>query len=173
MYDFLLGSANENIKNEKGFLLAIKRMLPKWMNSVPDSEYLAISDIIKSYLKSKVTLVETGVGASTIVLFYWAARRGGKLFSWDTNGEKASQIRGVLTETIGKNFGIDVCKSWHFVNSESLSEYTGLGILKELGEKVDLFFHDSEHTLDTILAEISLIKTVLKNKSIICLDDAN
>lgn len=49
MYDFILGDKATILKNaeeEKKFLLSVKRMLPRWCNSIPDSEFLAIYDIL-------------------------------------------------------------------------------------------------------------------------------
>ncbi|MCM1038205.1 MAG: hypothetical protein NC434_02700 [Ruminococcus sp.] len=49
MYDFILGDKETIIKNteeEKKFLLSVKRMLPRWCNSIPDSEFLAIYDVL-------------------------------------------------------------------------------------------------------------------------------
>ncbi len=42
MYDFWFGSRDEICANEERYLLFVKRMLPRWSNSIPDSEYLAI-----------------------------------------------------------------------------------------------------------------------------------
>ena len=30
-------------KNEEKFLLSVKRMMPRWVNSLPDSEFLALT----------------------------------------------------------------------------------------------------------------------------------
>tara|TARA_B100001971_G_scaffold154732_1_gene144151 strand:- start:172 stop:375 length:204 start_codon:yes stop_codon:yes gene_type:complete len=46
MYDFYFGTKEEVDSDPKKFLLTIKRMLPRWCNSIPDSEYLALYDVI-------------------------------------------------------------------------------------------------------------------------------
>ena len=46
MYDFYFGSKEDIAKDETKFLIAIKRMMPRWVNSLPDSEYLALAKIM-------------------------------------------------------------------------------------------------------------------------------
>lgn len=174
MYDFYLGDNNSIENNEESFLLSIKRMLPKWMNSIPDSEFLALHRVINTLKERKnVSFAETGVGASTIVLLYEAIKRDGILYSWDTNSEKASQIRSICVETISKYLKADINKHWIFVNYNSTSEHSGLNALRELDVTLDLFFHDSEHTLDVVLKEIKTVSKLMESESIICMDDAN
>ena len=173
MYDFYFGERSEIQLDEEKFLISIKRMLPKWMNSIPDSEFLALHRLLNQEAKSRLMIVETGVGASTILFAYHAMKSSGKLFSWDTNAEKASQIRTVCVETISNYLSKDINAHWCFVNSMSTSEFSGLIVLGELGVNVDFFFHDSEHTLDTIVSEIREIAPRMNDGSIICLDDAN
>lgn len=173
MYDFYFGENSHIEQNEETFLISIKRMLPKWMNSIPDSEFLALHRLIKKYCQEGTVLVETGVGASTILFAYHAMKKSGKIFSWDTNAEKASQIRTVCVETISNYLKKDIDLHWSFVNSISTSEHTGLKILDELKTPVDFFFHDSHHVLDTIAAEIDAIAPAMTRGGIICMDDAN
>ena len=70
MFDFYFGTREEIAQDEKKFLLSVKRMLPRWVNSIPDSEYLAIYDSLESLStkSARPVIVETGAGASTIVL---------------------------------------------------------------------------------------------------------
>lgn len=173
MYDFYFGEKSTIQQDEEIFLLSIKRMLPKWMNSIPDSEFLALHRLINQHCSYGAVLVETGVGASSILFVYHAMKHSGRLFSWDTNAEKASQLRTVCTETIANYFDKNVNEYWTFVNSLSTSKYTGLDTLEELNIKIDLFFHDSEHVLDTIAAEICSVAPSMKRNGIICMDDAN
>ena len=73
MYDFYFGTNEEIDRDPKRYLLAIKRMLPRWCNSIPDSEYMALYDAIYDLsLPEHPVFVETGSGASTIVLCYFA-----------------------------------------------------------------------------------------------------
>jgi hypothetical protein len=173
MYDFYFGDKEEIRSDEEKFLISVKRMLPKWVNSIPDSEYLALHRVVTGVKKSEPVFVETGLGASTIVLLFNAIKKGGALYSWDTNAEKASLVRTVCSETICRYFECDVNKHWNSVNYLSTSPYAGLAILSELGLGVDLFFHDSEHVLDVIICELEAIAPLLTEGSFVCMDDAN
>ena len=70
MYDFYFGTNKQIAKDEQKFLISIKRMMPRWVNSLPDSEFLALAEILDEKGKSldpnqKLILVETVAGAST------------------------------------------------------------------------------------------------------------
>ena len=177
MYDFYLGSREEIARDEKRFLLAIKRMMPRWVNSIPDSEYLALASLIDGLGtdsdNKKLTIVETGVGASSLACIFYAMKHNGLALSWDFNTEKGSLIRTVCTETMGKYFGKSVDSYWKLVGYHSLSPHLGLPILGELVDHVDLFFHDSEHVWSTIRAELGEIMPLLRDGGIVALDDAN
>ena len=75
MYDFYFGSKEEIEKDNHKYLLSIKRMMPKWMNSIPDSEFLALGDIAKKIKSKKSVFVETGCGASTLILLFYAMKK--------------------------------------------------------------------------------------------------
>jgi len=178
MFDFILPYNNKEIGqlNEdqiRQILVAIKRMLPRWMNSLPDSEYHAIIDLlIKNNLKP-LNIVETGIGASTIALIHFAMATNGKVYSWDINSTKASYIKTVVVDTLEKIHKKPVTNHWNFIYSSSLHEYTGLSMAKEITDKVDFSFHDSDHTWKTIAGEIEEIKGLYVENSIVCVDDAN
>jgi hypothetical protein len=175
MYDFYFGTKEEIAANESKYLLFIKRMLPRWCNSIPDSEYLAIHNCLAlgPSRDGKPVLVETGVGASTIVLLNHAMKFGGVLYSWDTNPSKGSFLRSVCTETLGWHYGKNLFDHWKFIAANSLSEYVGLDILRELGAAVDFCFFDSEHTRHVLLGELSRVNGVLRDHAIVAIDDAN
>lgn len=174
MYDFYFGTPQEVQRDEKKFLLTIKRMLPRWVNSIPDSEYLAIVDILEQYFaREQLVLVETGVGASTIALLHHALKYQGVLFSWDIAGPKGAYIRGVCTDTLLQFYKYDIFKHWKFVAYNSLSPYLGIKILPGFVDKVDFCFLDSEHTLDTVLGEIGSLNSLFIDGSIVAMDDAN
>ncbi|MFA5088797.1 MAG: class I SAM-dependent methyltransferase [Candidatus Omnitrophota bacterium] len=175
MYDFYFGTQEEIAKDEKKFLLSVKRMLPRWVNSIPDSEYLAIYDDLESIpLKgTKPVLAETGVGASTIVMLYFAMKNDGTLFSWDFQAEKGAYIRTVCTDTLSAVLGKNIFDSWKFIAYDSKSPYLGVPILKELVDKVDFCFLDSEHTLDNLLGEVKGLNPLLRDGSVVAIDDAN
>lgn len=175
MYDFYFGTNDEIAKNEKGFLLFIKRMLPRWSNSIPDSEYLAIHDSLELLVldDKKPVLVETGVGASTIVLLNYAMKHDGQLFSWDINGSKGAFLRSVITDTLVAYHGKNIFDHWKFIAYSSLSEYLGIKILYEMIDGIHFSFQDSEHTLDTLLGEMEPLNGLLYENSIVAIDDAN
>ena len=72
------------------------------MNSIPDSEFLALGDIAKNIKSKKSIFVETGCGASTLVLLFYAMKNNGKLYTWEINQEKTSLIRSMCNETISR-----------------------------------------------------------------------
>lgn len=174
MYDFYFGTKEEIAKDEQKFLLTIKRMLPRWCNSIPDSEYLAILDILERYApKENPILVETGTGASSIVLLHYAMKYGGTLYSWDFVGPKGAYLRGVCSDTLLQYHKCRLSECWKFIAYSSLSPYLGLPILSELVDQVDMCFLDSEHTLDTLLGEVNALDPLLVDGSIVAIDDAN
>jgi len=173
MYDFYLGSKEEINNDKEKYLLSVKRMMPKWMNSIPDSEFLALSRVADNIDKNGAVFVETGAGASTLALIFHAMKNNGVLYSWDTNGEKVSQLRSICNETIAKYFDMDINKYWKPVNYNSISKYAGLAILGEIDKNIDLFFHDSEHVLDVVISELGAIVNLLNIPAYICMDDAN
>ncbi len=179
MFDFYLGTAPTTLDEEMAYLLSVKRLMPRWSNSIPDSEYLAIAKLASAAAKDaredgrQLVLAETGVGASTVALAYYALKEGGLLFSWDTNGEKGSYIRTVCTETLCMVIDRNINRSWKFVNYSSLSSLAGLGMLGELTDHVDFFFHDTDHTFDTMRQELELINPALQDGGVVAFDDAN
>ena len=89
MYDFSYKNINK-VKKDPYFVF-VKRLLPRWINGIPDSECIAIFetlDLLRKEKKSKLFLAETGCGASTIAMFLHCSLYGGKMFSWDTNANK-------------------------------------------------------------------------------------
>lgn len=174
MYDFYFGTKAEILADEGKYLLSVKRMLPRWINSIPDSEFLAVLDLLQRHVdKDKPVLVETGAGASSLVLLYWAMKRGGRLYTWDFVGPKGSALRGIAAETFAPLFGKAVMEHWRFIAGSSHSPSVGLPILAELGETVDLGFFDSEHTWDVLSGELERVDPRLKDGAVVCLDDAN
>ena len=88
MYDFYF-TDRKNIKNDpEKFLIFVKRLMPRWVNGIPDSECIAIYkllDKLRKKSKKKLNLLETGCGASTIAMYLHCSLYGGQVFSWDTN----------------------------------------------------------------------------------------
>jgi len=178
MYDFYFGTKEDITKDEVKFLISIKRMMPRWVNSLPDSEFLALAQILddqgkKLALGKKLIAVETGVGASSLVMAFYALKYNGLALSWDYNSEKGSLVRTVCTETMGNYFSKHIDTHWKLVGHSSLSAYLGLPILKDLVDHVDFFFHDSEHTWNTVKSELDCIMPLLSDGAVVALDDAN
>ncbi len=173
-YNFDLGS-NPKKKPEK-FLIFVKRLLPRWVNAIPDSECIAIFRILKllkQKKKKKLVLLETGCGASTLAMFLHCALYGGTMYSWDFNGSKGSYIKSVISESMGKVLGVDVNKIWNFIACNSLESNAGIRVIKELNKKADFGFFDSWHTLDHVMLELKAFETVASSKFVVAFDDAN
>lgn len=178
MYDFHLGSNEEIKRDEIKYLIAIKRMMPRWVNSIPDSEFMALAKILDDQGKNlqngqKPIFIETGAGASSLAFAFYALKYDGSAISWDLNGEKGSVVRTVCTETMCNYFRKHIDNHWKLVAFNSLSPHLGLPVLKDLVDHVDVFFHDSEHVWKTIKKELESIMPLLSDGSIVALDDAN
>lgn len=179
MYDFFLGSREDIAANETKFLIAVKRMMPRWVNSLPDTEFLSLVALLDEQARAardagrRFVAVETGAGASTLAFAYCAMKYDGIAYSWDYNGEKGSLIRTVCTETMGNVFGKHVDTHWKLVAHDSLSPYLGLPVLSDLVDHVDMFFHDSEHTWNAVHAELKAVNPLLVEGAVVALDDAN
>ncbi len=175
MYDFYFGTKKDIANDPKKYLLTIKRLLPRWCNSIPDSEYLAIYDVIADLkLPPKPVFVETGSGASTIVLCYFALKTGGELYTWDINGSKLFYLRSVLNDTLIRYFTKNnLSNHWKYIAFSSNSESVGINILKELGKKISACFLDSEHTSKVLMGEVESVCKVLDDTAIVAIDDGN
>ena len=119
MYDFSFDTKKNIKKNPEEFLIFVKRLLPRWVNGIPDSECIAIFkvlELLKKKKKKQLVLLETGCGASSIAMFLHCALFGGKMYSWDTNASKGSFLRSVISDSIGRVLGVDVNKIWSFIS---------------------------------------------------------
>lgn len=172
MYDFHFGDKEFIKNNPEDFLIFCKRMMPRWINGIPDSECISIYRTLKSLKTPKPIILETGCGASTLALFLYAALNDGKVFSWDTNGSKGSFLRSVISESICRPLEIDLYRYWTFIGFDSTSEYVGIPVIKELGHKADFCYFDSWHTLDHLMNEVKCFESVANENFIIALDDA-
>ena len=172
MYDFYFGTENEIKSNPEDFLIFCKRLLPRWINGIPDSECLAIFRSLKQINSEKPIIIETGCGASTLAFFLYAALNNGKVYSWDTNGSKGHFLRSVISEAICVPLKIDIHKIWTFVGFDSTNEYAGIPMLLELGQNADYGYFDSWHTLDHLMNEIVCYEKTVKSDFYIALDDA-
>ena len=73
MYNYKL-IHNPNKIDANKLLLDIKKLLPKHLNCIPDYSALSILELIKK-TKKKNYMLETGVGVSTIALFFADLKR--------------------------------------------------------------------------------------------------
>ena len=118
MYDFYFMDKKNIKKDPEKFLIFVKRLLPRWVNGIPDTECLAIFKLLEKLNKKnkkRLILLETGCGASTIAMYLHCAIYGGKMFSWDTNASKGSFLRSVILESIDKVLESSVNKIWTFI----------------------------------------------------------
>ena len=175
MFDFYFGTKEEIERDPAHYLVTIKRMLPRWCNSIPDSEFLAIHDLLGSAeLPRHPVFMETGSGASTIVLAYWALATGGELFTWDIDGAKLAFLRSVINDTLMRHFTErNLFTHWRYTAFSSTSDHAGVPILSELGKEVSFAFFDSEHTLDTLMREMKAACDMIRSGGIVAIDDGN
>jgi len=175
MYEFYFGTKEEILNNEKKYLLFVKKLLPRWANGIPDSEFLAMYDILNDmhFEGKKPVFVETGSGASSLMLLYFAMKYNGKLYSWDINGSKASFLKNVANSTMGKSFEESIYKYWNFIEFSSSDPNLGIPILNELNEKVSFCFLDSWHTWENVNAEMNCLKDNFSDEFVVAIDDAN
>lgn len=172
MFDFYFGDEAEIKKNDEDFLIFVKRMLPRWINGIPDSECIAIYRLLKDNSLANTALLETGCGASTIAMVFHSMLNNCKLYSWDTNPSKGSFLRGVINEAICKPLNKNVNDYWEFIAFDSTNKYLGMPILEELVIKPSFGFFDSLHTLDHLISEIDLFSDVAADNFFVALDDA-
>ncbi len=178
MYEFYLGDASEIREKEEKFLLTVKRLLPKWLNGIPDCELInmhrVIGDVASRAAESgrRLVMVETGVGASTLAMVYAALKYDGLGFTWDLNAEKASHIRSVCTETIGHVLEGDINAHWRVVGYDSTSPVAGLPVLADIVDHVDYFLHDGDHVWSTIVKELDAVVPLLAEGGVVAVDDA-
>ena len=173
MYNYVFGGDLE--KNPKEFLIFVKRLMPRWVNSIPDSECVAIFEMLKKLrLKKKkpLTIVETGCGASTIAMLVHCSIYGGEVYSWDINQSRGSFLRNLFSETIGIHFNKDINKIWNFIGFDSIDPNIGISILKEKKRKADFGFFDSLHTTDHVKKELREFLKISSNRFIAAFDDA-
>jgi hypothetical protein len=173
MYNFYLGGRADIARDTRSFLIAVKRMLPRWANSLPDPEYNVLIDLLGGLRAKKPVFVETGVGASTLALIHFAMAKCGHVYSWDMNSAKGSFVRSVCADTLEPFHRKSIAAHWTFVSSGSLEPHTGLGVLRELTKRVDFTLHDSDHTWNNVRGEIEAVMSLLGPGALVCVDDAN
>jgi cephalosporin hydroxylase len=176
MYNFSLGSKEQVLSNELDFLIAVKRMLPRYLNSIPDNEFIAICKLADQQGSlaqgKKAIFIETGVGASTVALYWYACKYDLEFYTWDISAAKAAMIRQVLSEALGDFCGLPQ-DHWKFISWDSTSPYLGIQALSDSELKCYFSFHDSDHTWINVENELKALVPLLTENSVVALDDAN
>ena len=175
MYNFIYGDISKIKKDPLKFLIFVKHLMPRFINSVPDNICISIYKNLNQLYKEKrkkLILLETGCGASSIAMFLFCALNGGKLFSWDTNPSKGSYLKSVINESICEPLKININDVWTFIGGSSVNPHTGISIIGELKLKADYCFLDSAHTINHLLMELNCVNKVSSKNFCISLDDA-
>ena len=64
MFDYIYSSKKNILSNPEKFILFVKKLLPKYANSLPDSVAITLFREVKKLPKGKNNIIiETGVGA--------------------------------------------------------------------------------------------------------------
>jgi len=171
MYNFIYGTKSNILKKPKNFLIFVKRLLPKYANSLPDSAAITLFDTVFKLGKKKSSIIETGVGASTLSLFLASYIFNKKLYSFDYNPDKISLIKTVINESICAPLNIKISDYWTPVPSNSVDKYTGINCLSEFKENFNFGFFDSAHSLNFLLKEVSAFYKIANKNFIIGIDD--
>ncbi len=171
MYNYIYGQKKEILNQPKNFLIFIKRLLPKYANSLPDSGAITLLDMVKKLGNKKSSIIETGVGASTISLFLAAYLYNKKLYSFDHNPDKISLIRTVINESICAPLNIKSSDYWTPIASNSVDMHTGINCLSEFKENFNFGFFDSAHSLRFLLEEVSTFYKIANKNFILGIDD--
>lgn len=140
------------------------------------SPYQILYFLVRKY-KPEV-IVETGVAAgksSGFILQAIKDNRKGKLYSIDlpfqwyvyeeTNLHLDSLPAGKLP---GYLIPSDLKKNWKLIIGDT---YKKLPFLLKKLDKIDMFFHDSEHTYKTMMFEYNIAWSKLRNKGLLLSDD--
>ena len=175
MFDFFYGSKEDIYENPEDFLVFVKHLLPRWVNGIPDSEFIAMYRIINNFSKAEKPqiAVETGCGASSLILFFNAVNTNGKLYSWDTNGSKLSYLRAVINEAICIPLEINVNEYWQTISFDSTSEIAGISMLRDMGVSPNIGFFDSYHSWSHLKKEVSRFLAIQSDSDkLVMIDDA-
>lgn len=171
MFDYIYGNKRDILKNPEKFIIFVKRLLPKYANSLPDSAAISIFREIKKLKGANNLIIETGVGASTIVLFVASYIYNKKLFTFDINPDKITLIRQVINDAVCRPLKANIFDYWTYVPSNSLDKYTGIPALKEFKKKPQFAFLDSYHSLEHLKKEIIEFTKIASKEFILGIDD--
>ena len=173
MFDYIYNTKRNILKNPEKFIIFVKRLLPKYANSLPDSAAISIFREIKKLKGANNLIIETGVGSSTIVLFVASYIYKKKLFTFDINPDKISLIRQVINDAVCRPLKANIFDYWTYVPSNSLDKYTGISALKEFKKKPQFAFLDSSHSLEHLKKEVIEFTKIASKEFILGIDDGN
>jgi hypothetical protein len=174
MFDYIYSDKRNILRNPEKFIIFVKKLLPKYANSLPDSAAITLFREIKKLNKGRNNLIiETGVGASTIVMFIAAYFFNKKLYTFDINPDKIALIRQVINDAVCRPLKINIFNYWTYVPNNSLDKYTGIPALSELKNKPQFAFFDSLHSVEHLKEEVTEFLKISTNKLVIGLDDGN
>ena len=173
MFDYIYNNKKNILKNPEKFIIFVKRLLPKYANSLPDSAAISIFREIKKLKGANNLIVETWVGSSTIVLFIASYIYKKKLYTFDINPDKMLLIRQVINDAICKPLKANIFDYWTYVPSDSLDKYTGIPALKELKKKPQFAFLDSHHSLEHLKKEVMAFTKIASKEFILGMDDGH
>ena len=173
MFDFIYGDKKNILRNPEKFIIFVKRLLPKYANSLPDSAAISLYQEVKKLKGKNNLIIETGVGASTISLFMASYIYKKKLFSFDINPDKITFIRQVINDAICKPLKVNIFDYWTYVPSNSLDKYTGIPALREFKKKPQFAFLDSSHSLEHLKKEVMQFTKISTKKFVLGIDDGN
>lgn len=174
MFDYIYSSKKNILSNPEKFILFVKKLLPKYANSLPDSVAITLFREVKKLPKGKNNIIiETGVGASTISLFVSAYIHKKKFYTFDINPDKIALIRQVINDAVCRPLKINVYDYWTYVPNNSLDIYTGIPALKELKTKAQFAFLDSLHTVEHLKKEVMEFSKIATDRFVIGIDDGS
>jgi len=174
MFDYIYSDKKDILRNPEKFILFVKKLLPKYANSLPDSAAITLFREIKKLKKdSNNIIIETGVGGSTIAMFVAAYFLKKKFYTFDINPDKIALIRQVINDAICKPLKINIFDYWTYVPSNSLDKYSGIPSLGELKNKPQFGFFDSFHANEYLKKEVTEFIKIASNEFVIGIDDGN
>jgi predicted O-methyltransferase YrrM len=132
---------------------------------VSAEELTFIYSITKTF--KPLNIVETGVGPGTTSFAFLSAldKSGGRLHSFDLGQKYGEEEKG---ESIGFVVPENMRSRWNITYGDSkLTLQKGLA---KIG-RVDIFFHDSEHTNEHVAFELDSVLPYLAGRSLILIDN--
>jgi hypothetical protein len=115
------------------------------------------------------TVIETGVCSgfsSSFILYALSQNKSGKLYSIDLPNQPGQEIAG--GREVGWLVPDDLRKDWELIIGSSKEKLPTL--VKEL-KKIDVFYHDSDHSYGNMLFEFNAVWDSIKPDGLLISDD--